>query len=297
MFNSNWLYKFAVRGLLIGAILWTGTALSQEPGGQPNSPTKTTQQDQPAKAKKGPPESPVPPALAPKEQIPAGVQQETSTGSNSHADNDLKAQRRMAVAAEELLKITETQTVVISIEAALLAITIFFTAWAAVAASKAAGAADKAVKVTSNTAERQLRAYVGVISVDMTWEPNNILATVTLKNVGQTPAKKLTVWNAWETGENIDFIDSGEESRKGPSRDIFPSGDVKIEIPIRFRDSKIRDFVWDRKAPLYIWGGIVYVDIFGDDRATKFRAVFDKKVTVHGTSYGLVACNEGNECT
>lgn len=73
------------------------------------------------------------------------------------------------------------------------------TAWAAIAASKAAMAADRSVAVAQDTAKRQLRAYVLVEGAILNYERGGLLsplpvagsqpiAQVRIRNSGQTPA-------------------------------------------------------------------------------------------------------------
>lgn len=214
-----------------------------------------------------------------------------------YSKNDLSAQQRMADATDVLVNLTERQIIITGIEAALLISTLFFTAIATKAASRAAKAADDAVEITERTNRQQLRAYVGVVRVEISWEPSEISVTVIMKNVGQTPARKMTAWHAWGAGENIIYDDAGEKSRAGPSRDIFPGVDLIIPFPINFASDDIKKAVWDGRSPLHIWGGIVYFDIFGTRCETRFRTFFDKKIEGRNTSYGLLACNEGNEST
>ena len=71
---------------------------------------------------------------------------------------------------------------------------ILFTAWAAIAASRAARAADKAVEITERTSKQQLRAYINVSDFVMgSLDPSS--ASFTIKNRGQTPASNVLAWH------------------------------------------------------------------------------------------------------
>lgn len=266
--------KFAVRGFLIGAILWANAALPQEPKGPPDNPAETAQQGQPTKAKESPSDNPAPPALAPKEQIPTTVKQDPRDASDYNAREDLAAQRRMAVAAEELVNLTDEQIKITAIEAVLLAVTIFFTAWAAVAASKAASAADKAVEITDKTAKHQLRAYLSLSPAGVHYDVSarTLSALVTQKNSGQTPAKKVRFSGIFEfypfpLPENFDF----SEPIFGDSVNVVAPGD-KFQITVT-RDGVIYEMdLTDTDClvkRLYFVGTIEYEDIFGDEYETK----------------------------
>ena len=85
---------------------------------------------------------PQPPAAAPPEQEepPPAVKDQPGQDTNYYADADLDAQRRMAVAAKELTELTGSQIIIGGIEIALLVMVIILTAWATIAASRAARA-------------------------------------------------------------------------------------------------------------------------------------------------------------
>jgi hypothetical protein len=76
---------------------------------------------------------------------------------DDYTKRDLAAQERMAEGTEELVRLTDRQNVITAVEAGLLLITIFFTARAAVAASRAAWAAIGTITLAKDYLER---AYV-----------------------------------------------------------------------------------------------------------------------------------------
>ena len=136
MFSGNWLHKLAVRGFLIGVILFAGNiALSAE---QPQEPSVKTEQGKDASREKG---EASPLFVTPEKQKAPALDKRPDDEANYRARADLEAQRRMAVAAEQLKDLTNTQIWVSAVEVALISITVFFAAWAAIAASQAAKAA------------------------------------------------------------------------------------------------------------------------------------------------------------
>lgn len=103
---------------------------------------------------------------------------------------DLCQQWRTAEAANEQAEYARWQLYASLAGVAGLIVSLFFTGWAARAASRAAVAAEKAVKVTSETAQRELRAFIhhdGYIAETVTVNGHvmhwKITATMTRKSV------------------------------------------------------------------------------------------------------------------
>lgn len=294
MFSRYRLRKLAVRGFLIGVLLAPVALNAQE---KPEEQTPSIKQSEWAtpktptpdnKAPKGPAEQKTktiePPPAAPVQSKratePTGDAKYQAAEQREKAD--LKAQESMADAAIELIKVSWWQFGAGVIGLATLFLTLKYT--------------RDTAKAVSETAERQLRAYVGVVSIDTT-KPFMDEFTVHIKNVGQTPAHKMTFWHAWETGTSVDFVENTEPSSAGPKRDLFPGVDLGIEIPINFRDDAIRNEVLNRRTPFYLWGGIRYVDTFGKVQKTIFRCMLPIGDGVDTSSHTLISCAEGNDAT
>ena len=96
----------------------------------------------------------------------------------------------MADLAEQQTLFAKLQTWLVGIGTFVLVITLYLTRESVKAAIKAAGAANKSVKVTSDTARKQLRAYVSTTKADLLdpklGEPTR--ARLGFRNTGQTPA-------------------------------------------------------------------------------------------------------------
>jgi hypothetical protein len=207
---------------------------------------------------------------------------------DDYTKRDVAAQERMAEGTEELVRLTDRQNVITAVEAGLLLITIVFTAWAAIAASRAAGAADKAVEVTSNTARRQLRAYIAAKECVINWEnERTIRAVVTLINTGQTPAYQVKAW----LGIGDDPEGRPPQSVPHTSKNDVGSG---LTSHIIGRNGPMSEDLWgrirSRKTLFYFWGEMTYRDVFDDEHITSFRFMLnpDPKET------GIVTCGEGN---
>jgi hypothetical protein len=189
-------------------------------------------------------------------------------------DRDLCQQWRMAEAAKKQAKWTQRQFWATIAEIGALALTVLFTGWAAIAAGRAARAATKSVEVTEDTAKRQLRAYVGTISVPVeklsVGAPPRIC--INIRNFGLTPAYKLQSW--------IDIVHAGTESEVEqyslPFREslivLYPSGKNGNLCTADFDlDRELYDHLMDGTKNIYLLGQFRYEDAFGDVRITAFR--------------------------
>jgi hypothetical protein len=149
---------------------------------------------------------------------------------------------------------------------------------------------------TVDTAQKQLRAYVGVddIGIELpsskvenyqpvklslgTHIPDYLILTV--KNTGTTPAKKVTTWVNWEPlpfgyqlPEDFDFKDH-ESTFKGPlglvksTYSLFPG--QPRETIISIADARSFLEAQSKKKSLYLYGYISYEDIYGREHKTNF---------------------------
>jgi hypothetical protein len=152
-----------------------------------------------------------------------------------------------------------------------------------------------------NTAKRQLRAYISVKEDDHepirdVSLPDNPSAHfldihILIKNVGQTPAFKLTQWTKVHTGKFITQL---------PSFDAEPSPGVYMPPGMEMACVTRIDTPWTRQMIemdtgdgmcLHVWGEIHYLDSFDTPRFVKFR--FVKR---HGDTGKALECYpEGND--
>ena len=105
-----------------------------------------------------------------------------------HDEADLCEQRRMSQAAEDAASWAAFQSKLGIAGFAAVLLSLIFTGWAAVAAGRAAKAAESAVDVTRDAAARQLSPYVHVRSATFQWDNGGIKIVVECFNSGQTPA-------------------------------------------------------------------------------------------------------------
>ncbi len=156
-------------------------------------------------------------------------------------------------------------------------------------------AANEAVDVTRDTAQRELRAYVGIEKIGKShaeWRGQRLYrATVTLKNFGQTPAADVRINAGAETlpyPDKDEYFDWVDEHAQGAGL-LNPGSSLEYKI------DTIDPYAEAQNMPenaFYAFGEITYRDVFGNDRCTRFRymlAGFPKGDAL------LTPCADGNE--
>lgn len=295
MSGRNWLCYAALGGCL-AAFLGVYVGLAQEA----QSPREAPAQSEQPTAKDAEPEPSPQAAPAKKEKTPADPKQPASKSPDYYPKADLAAQERMAFSTEELVVLTERQNVITAIEAGLLGITIFFTAWASIAAARAAKAADRAVEVTEDTARRQLRAYVMPSKTTLLFREDRCLEVVLhIENAGQTPASDLIVLTrllVTPTHETVDFSALAKEKTPFSRTSIGPRVVTTINnsTPVPLADAYVLQ-IEKGGVIVYCWGTIHYKDVFGDPQTTKFRYQFSGKKLQPKNA--MIYCDQGNEAT
>lgn len=195
--------------------------------------------------------------------------------------DDLAAQQRSAAAAERAAIAGESQKVaawwqvgVASVGTFVLLYTLWLTRWSVRQAGRSADAANAAVKVAESTAERQLRAYVGVADdrVEMISPGFQPMVSLEIKNFGQTPAHHVIVWTEISVMERGAAVFE-EKSDAEPGRRVLNPGAIMTVVSIK--DEALTDDEFGRTkadtARLYCFGTIRFTDAFGRPRTTKFR--------------------------
>jgi len=172
--------------------------------------------------------------------------------------------------------------------AALAIITGFLVSYT----KKLWGATKSLMEGAKDTAERQLRAYMGIESASATFSVSSLIVHVAIKNSGQTPAYKIRVWNklcVFDPANAPVFL-------KGDSTDNYSmlGAGVPLVLTADLRDLQKPDMVsiGDGTRPTYIWGEIAYRDVFKIERNTTFRLSIRRKP---GGEWYLRPTDDGNE--
>lgn len=152
-------------------------------------------------------------------------------------------------------------------------------------------ATNRLVTGADNTARHQLRAYVGIqqisfIAGNTLVEPHR--AEFEIRNFGQTMAKPTEIYfnGAVVKGEMSKF-DLGDKKFRSV---IMPGETIGLTQTIdRLPNAET--------GPLYLWGRIVYKDVFGENRWTVFRFTSDSEVKHFDLHIGWKpkTCDEGND--
>jgi hypothetical protein len=131
--------------------------------------------------------------------------------------------------------------------------------------------------LSRDTAQRQLRAYIGIHSMSSAVYPFEnggftYIAQAELRNFGQTPAYELT----GQSNSTIDLPDATPfDETQGPAK--------AAGLGVAFRDAGIHVKQWkhvsaeefaalrDQKKRVFLWGVVKYKDAFGSLRKFTFR--------------------------
>jgi hypothetical protein len=153
------------------------------------------------------------------------------------------------------------------------------------------------VVIMRRTARRQLRAYVFVTTAEIGDIENaqNVRASVSIKNSGQTPAYDLINLGA------VTFRDVGLKGDPWPedrdaslSKSSLGPGEVLWKhFGARPLTSEERAAVRSGTHAVYVYGEILYRDAFGKRRYSRYRFMHLGEAAVRNRQ--LVVCEEGNE--
>jgi hypothetical protein len=173
---------------------------------------------------------------------------------------------------------------------------MFITLFYMIAAWKQAHQMEEAVNIASDTAVRQLRAYISIHDIGVTnVSPNNKpLITIKIKNTGQTPANEVRCW-------------AKAVVREAPLKTSLPDKSPGSgTIAVMFHD-KTYNNIFQMDDPLtaqqitslsegtvaiYIYGGVDYIDAFKNVRQTSFVAAYNSISGPVGINTGATALKE-----
>lgn len=174
---------------------------------------------------------------------------------------------------------------------------------AADAATTSSEAAKDAVNLSEITAERQLRAYVSVISgsiqlVNLIEGGLGVKVHIELKNSGQTPGYDFSTWIKKPEillPDAKPFTEPTPFSERTGTSIIGPNTTVNIEWTIPIDVATAQD-VGSGKKKLFVWGGSNFTDAFGQKRFFIFRSVSSTGIfTTAGNVLGIQPHKAGYE--
>lgn len=156
------------------------------------------------------------------------------------------------------------------------------------------------VKTMKDTANRQLRAYVGVeklsISPDKEKPGQNKIDT-TIINTGQTPAYDVKHWQRFKVipfpPSELTFpLEKPEHLSKGM---IGPGHKTYKHEKILADTNYYQSGIMDGTMVMYVWGKIEYRDAFNVIQHTRYRFMRGGNIPIHGDAFAY--CDDGNEAT
>ena len=151
-------------------------------------------------------------------------------------------------------------------------------------------AAFRSNMIARRSAERQLRAYIGVIEGRVERIDDRPFAKLTIKNAGQSPAYGLTNKINGSYREPDEFL-FDENDSYFPRFDFLPG--ETISITHEFMEPRKWDEFLESGRMLYLWGQISFTDAFGKPRIGKFR--YRTGDRLDNNSFDLRPTPEGNE--
>jgi hypothetical protein len=154
-----------------------------------------------------------------------------------------------------------------------------------------------ALSLSKDTAQRQLRAYIGVSSASMRMINKNTLAIVVcIKNFGKTPALKVRHFIDHKMGKYPlrVTLEKPTKSDADANAVIFPTIESWAQDAVDLSKEPIVEGM-----TLFVYGHIIYEDVFGHERWTKFLYLFPapnvEVPLVIGSEYLLTINFDGNE--
>lgn len=195
--------------------------------------------------------------------------------------NDLVQQTRSADAAEEVVRLTYNQSLILLAGTIVGGLTLVAAVAAAWYARHAAQAARAQIELADKTAQRQLRAYVHVQPTRVHWLEDGPAFTVPLENTGQTPVVSFRLGIADLLV--IDYRKLGDLFVPPDSEMVFQQwaslGAGCKRVNAAYADNRgeftAADFFKEPGRCLVLRGRVYYTDVFEREWITEFISRVD----------------------
>ena len=152
--------------------------------------------------------------------------------------------------------------------------------------------------IMKDTAERQLRAYIGVPggTIQLQKNPDGVKAHVMVnsKNAGQTPAYNVRSWIALQiaTFPLNEILVQPPPDAKYPISILSPGSEHSLFNDIIITSEQLL-LLGTTQATIYVYGKILYKDVFGKEWFTKYRFLYGGDEGTQGDRLRIDL--EGNE--
>ena len=157
------------------------------------------------------------------------------------------------------------------------------------------------VKLARDTAQRQLRAYVGVETGSVAAIGLGVFrASITVKNAGLTPAHNVRHFGELILGSlpEPSTLPEMDESQGASAYVLLPGGEMYAGATSDVLTTEDWSRIGSKQATLYAYGTILYIDAFQQKRVSTYRMMMapdDVRTTNRGET--LTVCAEGNTMT
>lgn len=179
--------------------------------------------------------------------------------------------------------------------------TVAFTGFGAFLIWRTLLATQDTVIETRRIGERQVRAYVHLVRVELEHADDEYAPAVNViyKNFGQSPARHVI------NNLNLSFNLLGPPSfkEKVPKEiergtDLGPGQETTTTTHISFNSiTGLREGLAKRAVTLFVFGRITYLDAFGEHRETRYRLQLHVNPEGVKDTDSFLLCKEGNEST
>lgn len=292
MSRCHWLHVFALVGLTLQPIGDWGDAQ----GATPEKKEERQQVNQPV----------APLDLAPINEGLTGIDKRLealepkpeTADERRRAEGDLEAQAKMAVWAERMTYVTGASAFVSILGIVLLFVTLRQNRRSMKIALMGVRRANASVRVSRQTAERQLRAYLNYFNGRvMNFGKPGAYVRAQVVNRGQTPAYEVRL----RQSAVLAPLPLTEPLRHGPEKKLTnagvlqPGDDFGLTVTVTpdLTEEQAKA-VNDGAAAIYFFGEIEYRDAFGQFRWSRYRMMLRGDFK-ENPAHGLVVCEEGND--
>lgn len=218
-----------------------------------------------------------------------------------HNAADLCAQWRAAEAAEKSADWSRWGVLASVVGISLLLWQIILTRKAVEATGKATKAMQDANEIATDTAKRQLRAYVASANASVNFgellKPVSGVVQFLIQNTGQTPAYEVRVISHAELiaidPDKFRFMLRNRTTPRVAMSNIGPGCSTMQNVSFVFAPHQISDIL-QGKVTIFFAGLICYRDAFGVRHISTFRHFFLRSVEAVNGSYPLSFCASGN---
>lgn len=270
-------------GLTCLPILGQAQEHAQSPQGQPSA------EQQPFQPSQSPaPRNPIRIEII-EDQAETDARKRREAEADQREIDDLAAQQGMNAETQAINEATQRMAAYSWYQTWAVAIGTILVFASLVLTVIATWAAHKAIRVTREIGNAQLRAYMGWHRGGLTLHHRElqVAGLVVIKNFGQTPAHEMTLWVECKLLGSDEIMDEPKrpEAASGTSKSwVGPQQESTVTFGCNVTDTELEEIRESRQA-FFVRGRVDYVDAFGKSHHGRFSFKMD------GPEYNFV---EGN---